>query len=138
MIEEMHSLGHDLTVLWYNPNIHPRAEYELRKEENVRYAQELGIPFVDLDYDTEEWFRRAKGMEMDPERGRRCSMCFSMRFERTALYAHEHGFPIFTTTNATSRWKDQDQVNAAGLAAASKYAGVEVTRAVLEWGSACS
>jgi predicted adenine nucleotide alpha hydrolase (AANH) superfamily ATPase len=52
-------------------------------------------------------------------------MCFDMRLERTALYAHEHGFDSFTTTNATSRWKDEKQVNDSGLKAAAKYEGVE-------------
>ena len=52
-------------------------------------------------------------------------MCFDMRLDRTALYAFEHGFPAFTTTNATSRWKDQHQVNGSGLRAAGKYDGVE-------------
>ena len=55
-------------------------------------------------------YKRAKGMEFCPERGARCTMCFDMRLERTALYAHEHGFDSFTTTNATSRWKDEAQV----------------------------
>ena len=124
MIEEMHQQGLDVTVFFYNPNIHPKKEYEIRKQENVRYAEAMGIPIVDADYDVEEWYRRAQGMEFCPERGTRCSMCFDMRFERTALYAHEHSFPWITTTNATSRWKDANQVNASGLTAASKYEGV--------------
>ena len=66
--------GHDVSIFFYNPNIHPKREYEIRKEENKRYAADLGIPFVDADYDTEEWYRRARGMEFDPERGGRCSM----------------------------------------------------------------
>ena len=61
------------------------------------------------------------GMEYDPERGRRCTMCFDMRMERTALYAYENGFKYFTTTNATSRWKDVNQVNDSGRKAALKY-----------------
>ena len=84
-----------------------------------RYARQVGG--VDVD----EWYRRAKGMEFCPERGKRCSMCFDMRLERTALYAYENGFDSFTTTNATSRWKDEAQVNASGLKAAAKYPGVE-------------
>lgn len=99
--------------------------YEIRKEENKRFAAKLGIDFVDVDGDVDEWYRRAKGMEFFPERGTRCSMCFDMRLERTALYAHEHGFDSFTTTNATSRWKDEKQVNDSGLKAAAKYEGVE-------------
>lgn len=125
MVEAMVEAGHDVTIFFYNPNIHPRKEYMIRKEENKRYAETLGIDFVDLDGDVDEWYKRAKGMEFCPERGARCSMCFDMRLERTALYAHEHGFDSFTTTNATSRWKDEAQVNASGLKAATKYEGVE-------------
>jgi predicted adenine nucleotide alpha hydrolase (AANH) superfamily ATPase len=121
----MQQQGLDVTVFFYNPNIHPKEEYEIRKEENKRFADELGIPFVDADYDADEWFRRAKGMEFCPERGTRCSMCFDMRFERTALYAAEHGFGAITTTNATSRWKDADQVNESGIKAAQKYDGIQ-------------
>ena len=121
MIKELADLGLAVTILWYNPNIHPKKEYEIRKEENLKYAVKLGIPFVDLDYDVEEWYKRAIGMEYSPERGNRCTMCFDMRMERTALYAHENGFHYITTTNATSRWKDVNQVNESGIRAAAKY-----------------
>ena len=60
-------------------------------------------------------------MEFDPERGRRCTECFDMRMERTALYAHEHGYDAIATTNATSRWKDAVQVNDSGHRAAARY-----------------
>jgi hypothetical protein len=125
MIAEMREAGFDVTIFFYNPNIHPRREYELRKAENVRYAEALGVPFVDADYDADEWFKRARGLEFSPERGARCTMCFDMRMERTALYAHEHGYAIITTTNATSRWKDAAQVDGSGLRAAARYADVE-------------
>lgn len=62
--------------------------------------------------------------EFDPERGQRCTACFDMRMERTALYAHEHGFHAIATTNATSRWKDAAQVDGAGHRAAARYAGL--------------
>lgn len=118
MIEEMASTGVQVTIFFYNPNIHPRKEYEIRKAENVRYAKRLGIDFVDADYDVDEWYRRAEGSEHSPERGDRCTMCFDMRFERTVEYASKHGFTHVTSTNATSRWKDIAQVNASGLRAA--------------------
>ena len=111
----------EVVVMFFNPNIHPRREYMIRKEENKRWCQQLGIEFVDCDYDSEEWYERVKGMEFDPERGRRCSVCFDMRMERTALYAHEHGFDAVATTNATSRWKDAKQVDAAGYTAVERY-----------------
>ena len=56
------------------------------------------MPFIDADYDTDNWFERAKGMEEEPERGVRCAMCFDMRFERTALYAAENGFTVISSS----------------------------------------
>ena len=117
--------GMELTVFFYNPNIHPLKEYEIRKDENKRYADKLNIPFVDADYDKDNWFDRAKGMEDEPERGKRCTMCFDMRFERTALYAHENGFPVITSSLGISRWKNMEQINDCGLRAAEPYDGVD-------------
>lgn len=125
VIEAMVASGIDLTIFFYNPNIHPRKEYELRKEENIRQAELLAIPFVDADYDTDNWFSRTKGMEWEPEKGRRCTECFDMRFERTALYAHEHGFGVYTSSLGISRWKDMDQINSSGQRVAARYEGLE-------------
>ena len=124
LMEKMMMSGIELTVFFYNPNIHPKKEYEIRKNENIRFAEKMNIPFVDADYDVQNWFARAKGMEQAPERGVRCSMCFDMRFERTALHAHEHGFKVITSSLGISRWKDMDQINDSGLKAASHYEGV--------------
>ena len=107
----MQASGIDFTIFFYNPNIHPLHEYELRKNENIRFAEKFGIPFIDADYDRDNWFERAKGMEHEPERGIRCTMCFDMRFERTALYAHENGFPVMTSSLGISRWKNMQQIN---------------------------
>ena len=109
------------TVYFYNPNIHPIQEYELRKDENKRYCQKLGFNFIDADYDKDNWFKRIKGLENETERGERCTKCFDMRFERSALYAHENKFSLFATTLGISRWKDLDQVNNSGLRAADRY-----------------
>jgi predicted adenine nucleotide alpha hydrolase (AANH) superfamily ATPase len=111
----------DFTIYFYNPNIHPKKEYDIRKDENIRFAEKHGIPFIDADYDRDEWFKRAKGMENEPERGIRCTMCFDMRFERTALHASEHGFDCISSSLGISRWKDMDQINDCGLRAASHY-----------------
>jgi len=111
----------DTTVYFYNPNIHPIEEYELRKEENKRYCEALNFKFIDADYDKDNWFDRIKGLEDEPERGERCTKCFDMRFERSALFAHENNFSLFATTLGISRWKDLDQVNNSGLRAANRY-----------------
>lgn len=114
----------EFTIFFYNPNIHPKKEYEIRKEENIRFAQKLNIPIIDADYDTDNWYERAKGMEYEPERGKRCTMCFDMRFERTALYAFENGFDTISSSLGISRWKNFDQINDCGLRAVEPYEGV--------------
>ena len=124
VMEAMTASGIDYTIYFYNPNIHPREEYELRKSENIRFAEKARVPFVDADYDTDNWFARARGLEAEPERGARCTMCFDLRFERTALYAHEHGFPVITSCLGISRWKDMDQINGSGERAAARYPGL--------------
>jgi epoxyqueuosine reductase len=112
------------TIFFYNPNIHPKREYEIRKDENIRYAEKLNIPFIDADYDVQEWFARAKGMENEPERGIRCTMCFDSRFQRTALYAHENNFNVITSSLGISRWKNMDQINDCGIRAAKPYENI--------------
>ena len=114
----------EFTIFFYNPNIHPKKEYEIRKEENIRFAEKLNIPIIDADYDTDNWYERAKGMEYEPERGKRCTMCFDMRFERTALYAFENGFDTISSSLGISRWKNFDQINDCGLRAVEPYEGV--------------
>ncbi len=116
--------GADFTVFFYNPNIHPREEYEKRKAECVRYATKKGVKIVDADYDPDRWFERIKGLEKEPERGARCTECFLLRFERSAQYAHENGIPVLTSCFGISRWKDMDQVNACGRRAAAQYEDV--------------
>lgn len=111
----------NFSIFFYNPNIHPIQEYEIRKNENINFAKKHNIPFIDADYDKDNWFARAKGLEWEPERGMRCTMCFDMRFERTALYAYEHGFPVICSSLGISRWKNMDQINESGIRAAERY-----------------
>jgi len=121
VMEAVAASGIDTIVYFYNPNIHPKEEYELRKEENKRYCEALDIGFIDADYDKDNWFDRIKGLEDEPERGKRCTKCFDMRFERSALFAYENNFSLFATTLGISRWKDLDQVNNSGFRAANRY-----------------
>ncbi len=125
VMEALHASGIDYAIFFYNPNIHPEKEYLLRKEENIRFAEQHDIEFIDADYDTDNWFARAKGMEYEPERGIRCTMCFDMRFERTALYAKEHGYTLISSSLGISRWKDMNQINDCGHRAAAPYEGME-------------
>ena len=121
LMEAMLESNIPYSIFFYNPNIHPKKEYELRKEENIRFAKKHNIEFIDADYDVDHWFERAQGLEWEPERGKRCTMCFDMRFERTALYAKEHGFPVITSSLGISRWKNMEQINESGQRSASRY-----------------
>jgi epoxyqueuosine reductase len=125
VMEAITKAGISYTIFFYNPNIHPREEYELRKTENIRFAEKCGIAFVDADYDSDNWFARVKGLEWEPERGARCTTCFDMRFERTALYAVEHGFRVFTSCLGISRWKNMEQINGSGQRAAARWPGLQ-------------
>ena len=109
------------TLLYYNPNIFPDQEYNKRKAECVRHARMLGLPFVDVDYDHTAWLKAVKGLEEEPERGARCLQCFKLRLMTTAMYANEHGFKVFATTLAISRWKDLKQIEAAGESVAAMF-----------------
>lgn len=113
--------GIDYEIFFYNPNIHPHREYVLRKEDNKRYADKLGVPFIDADYDKDRWMERTRGLEHEPERGLRCTVCFDMRFEVSARYAHDNDFSVWTSSLSISRWKDFDQINACGHRASKPY-----------------
>lgn len=112
------------SIFFYNPNIDTEKEYLKRKEEIVKYANKLSVSFFDLDYNHDEWKEKTVGMENEPEKGKRCSACFSLRLEKTASFAHEHEFGAFTTSLGISRWKDFNQVCQCGLQAAKKYHGL--------------
>ena len=95
------------------------------ENENLEFARKHKIPFIDDDYDTRNWFDQTKGQEWEPERGKRCSTCFDMRFLKTAQYAELHGFSIISRTLGISRWKDMDQINESGIKAAMKFKNIE-------------
>ena len=105
------------TIFYYNPNIWPREEYEIRKQESKRHAESLGIRWIDGDYDHEAWGQWICGLENQPERGLRCEQCFTLRLTATARKAQELGIKYFATTLASSRWKNLEQINRAGLTA---------------------
>ncbi len=104
-------------IYFYNPNIHPQAEYVKRRDELSAYCQELNFPFVVGDYEVAAWLQAVKGHEDEPERSERCSICFTQRLLQTARFAAAQGITLFTSTLATSRWKSKAQVDAAGLTA---------------------
>lgn len=110
--------GIEPVIYYFNPNIYPREEYEIRKNESKRHADSLGIRWIDEDYDHERWRKEICGLEHEPERGKRCEECFYIRLLQTAKKAQKLQIPFFATTLASSRWKNLEQINAAGKRAA--------------------
>ncbi len=105
---------YDLTIFYYNPNIEPREEYEKRKTEQKKVCDFFNIPFVDCDYDNLLWHQAVKGFEKEREGGARCEKCFVFRLEKTAQFAKENGFDLFSTTLTVSPYKKTEVVNFAG------------------------
>ena len=116
--------GIEPVIFYSNSNIFPKEEYDHRLNECIRYARKWGISIVDDVYDHGDWGGCAEGLENEPERGGRCLQCFKYRLLHAARYAAENGFPVLTTTLASSRWKSLEQVNEAGEWACSQVEGV--------------
>lgn len=125
IVEWMLNNGIRPTIYYYNPNIYPREEYEIRKNESKRHAESLGIHWIDDDYNHEMWQQCVRGLEHEPERGRRCELCFTQRLTAAARKAKELGLKYFTTTLASSRWKSLEQIERAGLTAEQQVGDVQ-------------
>lgn len=144
IVECMVQNGLRPVIFYSNSNIHPKDEYDIRLNECIRYARECGLDIVEDTYDHDAWlsfirssgsnpesisdqaaeFQRIQAIENAPERGPRCLKCFKFRLLRAVEYASSHGFEVLTTTLASSRWKNLDQVNEAGEFACSRFPGV--------------
>ena len=96
----------DITVLYYNPNIEPKEEYEKRKQEQIKVLKELNIKLMDIDYLNEEYHNKVTGYENEKENGLRCHICYRLRLEKTAILAKENNFDYFTTTITVSPYKN--------------------------------
>ena len=120
VIDKLAKENADFSVLFYNPNIAPTTEYEKRRAENERFCRERGVSFISLEYDPENWLTAVKGLENEPERGRRCSVCFRFRLKRAMEYAKENGFSAVTSVLGISRYKDLKQVNDAAQTASEE------------------
>ena len=125
ILEYLVESGYAPVIFYSNPNIYPSEEYQKRLSECIRYAAKWGVEIVEDTYDHEAWLSCVQGLEDEPERGTRCLKCFEYRLSRAANYAKENGFPLLTTTLASSRWKSLEQINAAGQKACEGVEGVE-------------
>jgi len=120
IIDELKS-KYDLTVFFYNPNIYPEEEYLKRLAAVETFCRIKGIELICGPYDSREWLERAAGLEEEPEGGKRCELCFTIRLMKTALFAAQQGINTFATTLSISPHKDTGAINRIGLQAAEKY-----------------
>jgi predicted adenine nucleotide alpha hydrolase (AANH) superfamily ATPase len=99
---------------FYNPNIHPKGEYDLRLQEARKVARFLNVPLIEGEYDPERWFGMTRKFSSEPEKGRRCDICFALRLENTAALAAERNIDVFTTVMSLSPWKKAEVLNRIG------------------------
>jgi predicted adenine nucleotide alpha hydrolase (AANH) superfamily ATPase len=113
--------NYHVSGFFYNPNIHPPEEYRLRLAETVKVSNLLQIPLIIGDYDDEMWFKATAKFKHEPEKGRRCNICYALRLEKTARLAFEKGFDLFTTTLTLSPWKKAAVINKIGRMLGKKW-----------------
>lgn len=114
-----------ITVFYYNPNIYPDEEYNKRVAEQKafieRFPAKHPISFVEGDFDKERFYEVTKGLENEPEGGKRCQQCFRLRLEETAKLAKAMQMDYFTTTLSISPMKNAQMLNEIGGALAKDY-----------------
>lgn len=112
----------DVTLLYYNPNIQPREEYDLRLQSQFKLLEAFPqVLFMPCEYDGGAFDESVRGLEAEPEGGARCTACFQLRLSRTARLAAENGFGYFCTTLTVSPHKDARRINALGEALGEEY-----------------
>lgn len=114
-----------VTVLWYNPNIQPTEEHDLRLENQKKLIKNMKtenpVTLLEIPYDDKEFLDAVKGLEKEPEGGKRCTECFILRMHLTAKTAMEKNFDYFTTTLTVSPHKNAPLINDIGFSLEEKY-----------------
>lgn len=105
---------YDVTGFFTNGNIHPADEYSRRLEEARKVAGVLGVALLEDGYDPERWLRLTRKFADEPEKGRRCNVCYALRLQRTAETAAARGFDAFATVMSLSPWKKAAVINRIG------------------------
>ena len=113
----------DITVLYYNPNIYPEEEYQKRLITQKEIIEKMNLPvqLMIVGYCGEDFEQIAKGLEQEKEGGIRCTKCFYLRLEKTAIIAKENNFDYFCTTLSVSPYKNSEKLNEIGKVLETKY-----------------
>lgn len=114
-----------ITLLYFNPNISPKEEYEKRVAEQKRLIEEMKFKYpvtmLEGRYEPSEFYEAVKGLENVPEGGERCFICYEMRMREAAEYARRTGADYFTTTLSISPLKKADKINEIGKKLEAEY-----------------
>ncbi len=121
VIEQLKQMGYEVVSFFYNPNIFPKEEYELRFNEVKRYCEKYKIKLIEGEYDHEGWLEKVKGLEKEPEKGKRCEVDFTLRLSETAQVAQEKNFNAIATTLTISPHKPAEMINEIGHEMAQMY-----------------
>ena len=115
----------EITIFYYNPNITEQEEYKKRIEEIKKLISlihpKYKVSLLEGNYEPDKFFTMAKGLEGEPERGKRCYKCYNLRLEETAKVAEQHNFPYFCTTLTLSPHKNSNWINEIGENLDSNY-----------------
>ncbi|MBT7902915.1 epoxyqueuosine reductase QueH [Candidatus Woesearchaeota archaeon] len=111
----------ELTLFFYNPNIHPQFEKDKRLEECEKLSKHHKIQLIVGDYDYKNWFNFIKGLEQELEGGKRCEKCFEFRLNLAAKTAKELSFDSFTTSLTVSPHKNSKTIHKIGKNSSKKY-----------------
>lgn len=120
-IELLKKDNYEPVVFFYNPNIFPFKEYKIRHDELEKYCNKLGVEFYSGDYEIKKFYSAIKGLENEPEKGKRCSVCFNLRLIETAKLACKLQIPFFTTTLTVSPHKNSIQIFEQGKIVADEF-----------------
>jgi len=120
--------GYDAAGYFYGGNVQPREEFERRAAALRTLAEkERGEVFF-APYDAKAWFDAVRGLEDEPERGRRCAKCFALQLEAAAEYGAANGFMHLCTTLTISPHKDVGLINGIGARTAAAHGLVWLER----------
>lgn len=115
----------DIIILYYNPNITNPDEYRYRLSEEARLISKLphkhSIRLVEGNYEPKKFLSAVKGLENEPEGGKRCEVCFELRLREAAEYCKKLSSDYFLTTLTISPLKNASKINEIGERIAAEY-----------------
>jgi predicted adenine nucleotide alpha hydrolase (AANH) superfamily ATPase len=118
---EVLAKDYEVILFYYNPNIYSEEEYKKRAVEVKKIANRYSLKYIISDYDHKKWLGMVRGLEMEPEKGKRCLLCYEDRLLETAKIAKEKGIKYFASTLTMSTLKDAELINKTGKEVGDKF-----------------